>query len=494
LAPYDAHIERVDTQRLDELPGGPYDLVHVDGQQDGDGSLHDLRLALGKAKFILVDGIFWTRQNLDASTHFLQKYRSLIEYAVVVPGYAGDLVVRVRDDAAKSMANARDHRAIRQEYTREYFLRDCGGYEAFKSGDGRTLADTRLVTVFEMGRPWKGMRVLDVGSGRGELAHACYRAGADVTGLDYSRAATDIAHQTYAADLGTRLQFVCEDVLDYAPAQTFDRIVATDFVEHIDPATLNRVLERLRGWLAPGGSFVLHTWPNRIAYERLQRERRERARDAGFFLPRNQRSLYEDLMHLNEHTPAVLRRALKRAFPEVVVWVGSGDDPAGGLRASAPTRSLLATNDSIYAVCSDRPIGLDALRAALTQEALSPDALSGVKLAVVGVPQPKGPGAYRIEVEVRNDTPHRLASLAPFPIYLSYHWYHGQETVVFDGIRTRLDAPIEAWQVRQVAQEVLAPAAAGVYDLVITLVQEHSFWLDAHSAPGQARIQEMVTG
>jgi len=477
LAPYDARVELVDTQRLDALPGGPYDLVHVDGQQDGEGTLHDLRLALAKAKFILVDGIFWTRHNLDATTHFLQKYRSLIEYAVVVPGYAGDLIVRVRDDAARIMGGARDHRAIRGEYTRDYFLQDCGGYQAFKSGEGRTLADTRLVTVFELGQPWKGARVLDVGSGRGELAHACFRAGATVIGLDYSDAAVDIARSTFAADVGERLQFVCEDVLDYVPPRQFDRIVAADFVEHIDPATLERVLAKLRGWLAPGGLLVLHTWPNRITYERQQRERRKLARQAGLFMPRNQRSLYEDRMHLNEQTPGRLRRALTRAFPHCVVWVGSGDNPGAGLQ-SPVTRAMLAGNESIYAVASTAPIDVERLRLALAQPAVEAPVLAQVRLQVVEPPPRVAHGAtFGLRVQVHNGAA-RLASLPPYPIHLCYHWWEDRRVAVFDGVRTRFETPLVPGESRTVTQRVVAPSKAGTYELELALLQEGRFWAD----------------
>ncbi len=484
LAPYHAHIEIADTQRLDTLPGARYDLVHVDGQQDGEGTLHDLELALRQAKFILVDGIFWSRQNLDASSHFLQKYRSLIEYAVIVPGYAGDLIVRTREEAA-TLGAARDHRAIRDEYTREYFLQDCGGYQAFKSAGGLVLADARLVTVFEAGAPWKGLRVLDVGSGRGELAHACYRAGAEVIGLDYSSAATDIAHETYAADLGSRLQFVCEDVLDYAPPHPFDRIVATDFVEHVDRAALDVVLGRLRQWLAPSGRLLIHTWPNRLVYEWQQRKRRDAARSARIFLPRNQRSLYEDTMHLNEQTPGRLQRTLRKHFPHVTVWAGNNENPVATLGAT-PSREILRLQESIYAVASDTAIDVQSLRQRLLQPPLVPAQLAGLRIVAVRCPERARVGAvFEIETDVENGTPLRLASFGRNPIHLSYHWRDGDGVAVFDGLRTRLEAPLEPGEKRRVAQRVAAAHRPGRYDLEVRFLQEGVFWLDAQACEAQ---------
>jgi len=49
-----------DSQKFDRFPGGDYDLIHIDGQQDQQGFLHDLEVAIGQARYILVDGYFWT--------------------------------------------------------------------------------------------------------------------------------------------------------------------------------------------------------------------------------------------------------------------------------------------------------------------------------------------------------------------------------------------------------------------------------------------------
>ena len=96
-AAHRARFIATDGQRLESLPGEGYDLVHVSEPRDGDGTWHDLELALEKGRWIIVDGLFESRECLEASTQFLRKYRSLLEYAVILPGYPGDLVIRVRD-------------------------------------------------------------------------------------------------------------------------------------------------------------------------------------------------------------------------------------------------------------------------------------------------------------------------------------------------------------------------------------------------------------
>jgi hypothetical protein len=63
----------------------------------------------------------------------------------------------------------------------------------------------------------------------------------------------------------------------------------------------------------------------------------------------------------------------------------------------------------------------------------------------------------------------------------------GGKPAVFDGVRTRLQGAIQPGESRRLKQQVMAPDVAGDYDLVVTMVQEGRFWLDAHSTSGQAR-------
>jgi hypothetical protein len=93
-ADYSAEFIVADSQKMGSFPGGIYDLIHVDGQQDGDGSFHDLELAIHQGRFVLADGFFWNQQNFQAMSEFLFRYRGLIEYFLVIPGYAGELLIK----------------------------------------------------------------------------------------------------------------------------------------------------------------------------------------------------------------------------------------------------------------------------------------------------------------------------------------------------------------------------------------------------------------
>jgi 2-polyprenyl-3-methyl-5-hydroxy-6-metoxy-1,4-benzoquinol methylase len=127
-------------------------------------------------------------------------------------------------------------------------------------------AKHRLISYhdFFVGRVSAGDRVLDVGCGKGELAYdLATRAGARVTGVDFSRSVLAFASERFHAEA---LAFVEGDVLAWNPPHDFDVIVLSNVLEHIAPRVellrrlrttarpkrfLIRVPSRERHWLVP---------------------------------------------------------------------------------------------------------------------------------------------------------------------------------------------------------------------------------------------------
>jgi 2-polyprenyl-3-methyl-5-hydroxy-6-metoxy-1,4-benzoquinol methylase len=116
---------------------------------------------------------------------------------------------------------------------------------------------------FFLARVQPGEHVLDVGSGKGELAHDLAVAGAHVTGIDFNRVNIESARSRYSNE---RLEFVEADALDWTPPQAYDVIVLSNVLEHIAPRVqllrrlqesahasrfLIRVPSRERDWLVP---------------------------------------------------------------------------------------------------------------------------------------------------------------------------------------------------------------------------------------------------
>src|SRR5438105_13062475 len=79
-------------------------------------------------------------------------------------------------------------------YTEEYFLTACEGYNEFIATEGEHLS-RRLNAAFALAAVEPGMKVLDVGCGRGEILRHCARLGADAYGIDYAIVAVQLSQE-----------------------------------------------------------------------------------------------------------------------------------------------------------------------------------------------------------------------------------------------------------------------------------------------------------
>src|SRR5215813_1577886 len=79
-------------------------------------------------------------------------------------------------------------------YTAEYFLTACEGYDEFIATEGEHLS-RRLKAAFALAAVEPGMKVLDIGCGRGEILRHCANLGADAYGIDYAAVAVNISQE-----------------------------------------------------------------------------------------------------------------------------------------------------------------------------------------------------------------------------------------------------------------------------------------------------------
>ena len=316
---------------------------------------------------MLVDGYFWTRTNLLALTDFLYRYRDLIASFSVIPGYAGELLIEPRSEAAE-MVEATSSEALAAAYTRRYYLTDCGGWDTFQRGNGQSLEDRRLAAVASLAEAAPVGRAVDLGCGRGEVALHLARLGNTVLAVDYSADAVEIARTTVAAagEPARRVEFRCEDVKRVALDGRYELMVASDLVEHLAPEELEQLYRRVAAHLAPDGLFVVHTYPNRWLYDYDYTRRRRLAQRVGAYLSAQPRTRYEELMHINEQRPQVLRRQLQRHFPHVMVWFAARGCQNPGENLCRPfSRSEMRAAADLFALAAHSELDMERVRRAL---------------------------------------------------------------------------------------------------------------------------------
>ena len=121
-------------------------------------------------------------------------------------------------------------------------------------GTLHTINPLRLAYIQDALRGLPG-NVLDVGCGGGILAEALARAGRQVTGIDLSTQAIDVA-RSHAQDAGLPIDYRVQSAEDAAAAEPggYDGVTCMEMLEHVpDPAGVVRACAAA---LRPGGRAV----------------------------------------------------------------------------------------------------------------------------------------------------------------------------------------------------------------------------------------------
>lgn len=201
--------------------------------------------------------------------------------------------------------------------------------------------DYRLAGVIEAVGPVAGLRVLDLGCGKGRFARALQGRGATVAGIDLSAAMLAEAEGVARVRGSARS-------LPFASG-SFDAVIAVEVFEHLDPATWAGAIAEARRVLAPGGTLAIvdkslasldarRPWLPSALVKRID-ERRGLwmypsdgpVRERWFWTGRLRgalRNSFDDVRVVHLLSPAEARRALFRLVPAarlMALWVARAD-------------------------------------------------------------------------------------------------------------------------------------------------------------------------
>lgn len=103
-------------------------------------------------------------------------------------------------------------------------------------------------------------RTADFGCGPGLYANRLAKAGAAVTGIDFSPRSIEYARQSARKD-GLAVRYVNENYLDFETDERFELVlmIMCDFCA-LSPAQRNQMLKKFHRFLAPGGHVLLDVY------------------------------------------------------------------------------------------------------------------------------------------------------------------------------------------------------------------------------------------
>lgn len=195
-----------------------------------------------------------------------------------------------------------------ESYSEEYYRQSCGGAEFF-AAFGPKVPKPTLAYCLKRASLQEGMRVLDIGCGRGEILYLARRQGAFAVGTDYAEAALKLTREVSDAPV-----LRCDAKILPFRNGLFDRIFFVGVIDHMHDWELEKSFAEMRRVLKADGFVLVHTCTNRHYYKSLTyglRKALVRAANAlglGLSEPSRPRSDEDEHLHVNEHSCGDLKR------------------------------------------------------------------------------------------------------------------------------------------------------------------------------------------
>lgn len=151
-------------------------------------------------------------------------------------------------------------------YTKKYYLTDCVGFVEFKNR--KVILSTTHQEILKYFTIRQGMKILDIGCGRGEMILYVARLGAIGFGIDYSSSAIKLANSlknVQSKKIKGRMNFYKMDAkkINFKDS-TFDVVILSGVLEHLYDEELHTVFKEVKRVLKKEASIIIYTAPNKL--------------------------------------------------------------------------------------------------------------------------------------------------------------------------------------------------------------------------------------
>jgi putative AdoMet-dependent methyltransferase len=199
-------------------------------------------------------------------------------------------------------------------------------YDGWVSSEDPIYAryDVVLGRVVELSGAATGKRILEIGTGTGNLAGLLLSRGAEVAGLDPSRKMLDRAAMKLAGNQGLKLQHVHEPFLSLPfEANSFDAVVSTYAFHHVHPDKKTKCVCEMLRVLKPGGVWVIGD----LMFQNADEEKE--ALDSHDWMEDEYYARIDELLHVLRDRGLVL----KSEQYTMIAWVVWAEKPASGAKS-----------------------------------------------------------------------------------------------------------------------------------------------------------------
>jgi hypothetical protein len=89
-------IAHIDSQEQKELPQF-FDLVSIDGCHDYSCKIHDLKMAVERSRYVILDDYDYHTDVRSSVSQFMRDHSSRIEWALYIPTFRGSQLIKFKE-------------------------------------------------------------------------------------------------------------------------------------------------------------------------------------------------------------------------------------------------------------------------------------------------------------------------------------------------------------------------------------------------------------